>query len=499
MLQTAIVREYAPHVTRNHSETATTPRWVRVIVLANRAPLRHDRTNGGDVRISRSSGGLVTAIEPLVKDYGGIWIAHGAGSADIDMNSSKRIMPGVGYRLRYVSLSDDEYRGYYYGFANEGLWPLCHNVGVTPVFRPSDFIAYRVANARFAGAAGREAADADSLVLVQDYHFALAPRLLGRQNANQTIVAFWHIPWPRPQVFRACPWGAELVEGLLGSDIVGFQTEEDCLNFLSCVEALVLDATVDCVQKRVIHRGSTTLARVYPVGIKRQNDAVRACPSVAVCRDQVRRDWGVPAEVRLGLGIDRLDYTKGINQKFVAVERLLEGHPDWRGHFVFAQIAEPSRDCLPAYQATRAELVATATRVNARFGKGAYKPILLLEKRHDAGDVYRFYRAADLCYVGSLHDGMNLVAKEFVEAREDEHGVLILSEFAGAARQLRAALLINPHDTEASADALARGLEMPFVEQATRMRVLRANVAAFDVTWWARQLMSDAARHRYRS
>jgi trehalose 6-phosphate synthase len=474
----------------------------RVIILANRAPYRHERAADGRVEVRRSASGLVTALEPLVQFHSGTWVAHAAGNADATVAGERGglnvplVKPQ--YRLRYVSLPEHEHHGYYYGFANEGLWPLCHAVDVLPVFRPSDFEKYRMANARFAAAVVEEAATAPALVLVQDYHFALVPRLLQPRLPSSTVVAFWHIPWPRPRIFGSCPWARELLEGLLGSNIVGFQTRDDCMNFLGSIESF-LDAEVDRADSRVKYRGRSTSVRAYPVGVDWTNRVAQATPPSAACRERVCRDLGLSSGVRLGIGVDRLDYTKGIKEKFLAIERMLEWRPQLRGRFVFIQIAEPSRDCLPAYRAARAQLVDTSERVNSRFGTSSYRPIRVLDAHHAPEDVYRFYRASDFCYVGSLQDGMNLVAKEFVLAREDERGVLVLSQFAGAAQQLRAALLFNPYAIDKAAEVLAQALEMSTAEQSKRMRLLRANVAAFDASWWGRELVHDGMREGCRS
>jgi trehalose-6-phosphate synthase len=468
----------------------------RVIVLANRAPFKHE-SSCGRVLTTRSASGLVTALEPLLENYAGTWVAHAAGSADMragDELGGIDVPPAnPQYRVRYVALPDDEYRGYYYGFANEGLWPLCHTVDVTPVFRRCDYEMYRAANTRFAAVVANEADGGSPVVLVQDYHFALAPRMLRQRLPHSRMVAFWHIPWPRPRTFRTCPWALDLLEGLLGSDIVGLQTDDDCRNFLGCVEAL-LGADVDSSEGTVEYQGRVTTVRAYPVGIDCAHDALRSAPSAAVCREQVCRALNLPAGVRLGVGIDRMDYTKGINEKFLAIERLLEVQPELVGRFAFIQVAEPSRDCLAAYRTARAQVIETAERVNARFGTQTVQPILLLEHHHEPADVYRYYRAADFCYVGSLHDGMNLVAKEFVSARDDERGVLVLSQFAGAARQLRAAVLVNPLRIDQSAEAIAGALRMPPIEQTKRMRILRHNVMSFDASWWAGQMVDDAMR-----
>ena len=469
----------------------------RVIVLANRAPLKHEWVDG-EVSVTRSASGLVTALEPLLETYQGTWVAHAAGSVDRQMADGhvgiEALPANHSYRMRYVSLPEDQYRGYYFGFANEGLWPLCHTARVTPVFRRRDYEMYRAANTRFAAAVADEAGGGAPLVLVQDYHFALAPKMVRQHLPEASIVAFWHIPWPRLRTFYNCPWAAELLEGLLGSDIVGFQTDDDCRNFLGAVEAL-LPATVDPFESSVRYQGRVTSVRAYPVGVDCAHDAVRLAPPTASARASVLRDLELPPDVRLGVGVDRMDYTKGINEKFLAIEQLLEAHPELVGRFVFAQIAEPSRDCLTAYRDARQQVIGTRDRINARFASGGVEPLRLLEQHHEPADVYRYYRAADFCYVNSLQDGMNLVAKEFVSAREDERGVLVLSEFAGAARQLRSALLVNPLRIAQSAAALWQALSMPVIEQAKRLQVMRDNVRSFDATWWARQMVEDAAQH----
>ena len=477
--------------------TRVTTLTERVIVLANRAPFRHEWSDGR-VAAKRSASGLVTALEPLLEEYSGTWVAHAAGTADMHVLGGRGgidVPPAnPRYRLRYVPLPEDEFHGYYYGFANEGLWPLCHGVDVKPEFRRADYEMYRAANIRFADEVAREAGGGSPIVLVQDYHFALAPRLLRQRLPDSRLVSFWHIPWPRCRTFITCPWALDLVEGLAGSDIVGFQTDDDCLNFLGCVDALLPRAIVDSQQRTIKYRDHVTTVKCYPVGVDVAHTALQSAPPPLACRAQVCRDLGLPAETRIGVGVDRMDYTKGINQKFQAIERLLEQQPDLVGRFAFVQIAEPSRDCLSAYRAARDEAFATAMRINARFAAGDCAPIRFLETHHEPEDVYRYYRAADFCYVGSLHDGMNLVAKEFVAAREDQQGVLVLSEFAGAARQLRAAVHVNPLKRQSCADAIAEALEMPPFEQARRMRLLRADVSTFDASWWANQMVADASR-----
>lgn len=484
------------HAARRKREALEISRgWTRVVVVANRAPFSHVVDDRGAVSVTRSASGLVTALEPLVEACSGTWVAHGSGNADphvVDARSGLRVPPAnPRYRLRFVWLPEAMHRGYYQGFANEGLWPLCHLTDEPPVFRLDDFRNYQAANLRFAAAASAEAAGGAALFLVQDYHFALAPRMLRDRIASGTIVSFWHIPWPPARALHTCRWASEILDGLLGSDIIGFQTKNDCANVLDAVESLP-GAVVDYARQSVRYRGRVTHVRAYPVGVEWANRAVRATQPSGDCRREIVRQFGLPADVKLAVGVDRLDYTKGIPEKILAVERLLETKPELVGRFALLQVAEPSRTVLPAYQRLKTRLAELRDRINARFGTQAVQPVRLLEWHHDALAVYRLYRAADVCYVGSVHDGMNLVAKEFVCARDDRRGVLVLSAFAGAASQLDSALIVNPYDTDQSAAALARALTMPPDEQSSRMKRLRTTVATFDASWWAHALMHDA-------
>jgi trehalose 6-phosphate synthase len=332
-------------------------------------------------------------------------------------------------------------------------------------------------------------------VLVQDYHFALAPRMIRTRLPHATIVAFWHIPFPSPREYAMCPWGAPLLEGLLGSSIVGFQTLDDCRNFVHACEYL-LRAQITRDENAVVYEGRRTLVRAYPVSVEWPSHWALHSPRVDVCRAAVRSRFGLPENTWLIVGIDRMDYTKGINEKCLALERLLACRPEFRERVVLLQIAEPSRTCLAAYRECRSRLIETVDRINLRFGTGDYRPLIVLEQHHEPPAVFELLRACDVCYVGSLHDGMNLVAKEFVSARDDERGVLILSEFAGAARELTAAVHINPFSLDGSADALADALSMRMEEQMTRMRAMREVVERFNAYRWAADILSDAAQLR---
>src|SRR5215204_270477 len=462
----------------------------QLIVLSNREPFTHNWQPDGSIAATHSASGLVHAVEPLLNEKGGVWIAHGSGSADRETateHDGLNVPPeDPRYRLRRVWLNDDEVGGYYQGFANEALWPLCHRAHVKPIFRSTDFDRYWSVNARFARAVADEADDDSPTVLVQDYHFALAPRMIRERLRSAEIVAFWHIPWPEPATLDTCPWAVHLLDGLLGSSCIGFQTATDRDNFLNCV-ARTLECRVDRLQHTVIYGGRVVALRVYPASV-RWNDGSEPL-QVETCRRELRELLGLPADTLLGIGVDRMDFTKGIEEKFLAVERMLENYPQFLGSFVFVQFAEPSRQALPAYIELRRRVHETVRRINERFGTTSYCPILLMEQHHPAPDVCRLMRAADVCYVNSLHDGMNLVAKEFVRERDDERGVLLLSGFAGAAAELKDAVIINPYDVEGSADALARALEMVPEDQAARLRRMRQVVEHSDAVAWGTRML----------
>jgi trehalose 6-phosphate synthase len=472
-----------------------------VVILANREPYLHQKGSDGAIRVVRPASGLVTALEPVMRACSGVWVAHGSGSGDrdvVDRRDRVLVPPGEeSYAIRRVWLEEEEERGYYYGFANEGLWPLCHLVYTRPSFRASDWRHYEAVNRRFADAVCDEVEGPDPIVLVQDYHFALAPRMIRERLPRATVIAFWHIPWPSAERFGVCPWARELLEGMLGSSIVGFHTQQHCNNFLECVDRF-LEARIDRERSSVVLGGRESLVRAYPISIEWPNGWAAAAAPAGDCRRAVLSELGLGPDGLIGVGVDRLDYTKGIEERLLAVERAIERFPKLRGRFTFAQLGAPSRTLIPEYRELNERVDALAERINRRFAAGTWRPIALLRSHHEPPAVFRYLRAANLCYVSSLHDGMNLVAKEFIAARDDERGVLVLSRFTGAARELAEALLVNPYDLEEASAALALALEMPAAEQAERMRALRSQVADYNVYRWAGRMLSDAARLRKR-
>jgi trehalose 6-phosphate synthase len=416
----------------------------------------------------------------------------------VDEHDRVRVPPEKpSYTLRRVWLTAEEEKGYYEGFANEGLWPLCHIAHVRPVFRSGDWEQYISVNRRFAEAVRAEARTEDPVVLVQDYHLALLPRLIRERLPKATIITFWHIPWPNSESFGICPWREALLDGLLGSTILGFHTRFHCQNFVETVDRY-LEARIERESSTISYGGRLTRVEHYPISIQWPPEWVDTQLPVPLCRAKVLRVEKLPDDVLLGVGVDRCDYTKGILERFSAVERMLELHPELIRRFVFVQIAAPSRSSLEEYHNFEGRVRALAARINARFGRDGWEPIRLKVQHHPSHIVNEYLRAAEICVVTSLHDGMNLVAKEFIASRDDERGVLVLSQFTGAARELHDALLVNPYHNEQCAQALYRALTMPPDEQRLRMRSMRRLVQEFNVYRWAGAMLLDAARLRQR-
>ncbi|HWY73811.1 MAG TPA: trehalose-6-phosphate synthase [Burkholderiaceae bacterium] len=491
--------EWSPE--RLRSLLRTQLRGDEIIVVSNREPYIHEQTAGG-VIVRRPASGLVTAIEPVMRACSGTWIAHGSGSADAQaVDAHDRLLAPPGreeYTLRRIWLTEIEEQGYYYGFANGGIWPLCHVAHVRPVFREQDWLAYREVNRRFADAVISEARSEDPVVMVQDYHFALLPAMVRERLPRATILTFWHIPWPNPESFSICPWRREILQGMLGSTILGFHTPFHCKNFIETIDR-TLEARIEHEHSTISFRDEDTFIESYPISIEWPPSATaNAWPSIEQCRRNVSQRLGFAADLKIAVGIDRLDYTKGVLERMQALERLLEQNPGWIGRLVLVQAAAPSRSVLEEYRSLQEHIVHVAEQINRRFGGADYRPIHLLLEHHDRDAVTELYRAADVCLVTSLHDGMNLVCKEFVAARDDERGVLILSRFAGAAREMTEALMVNPYHVEECAAAIQRALTMPEPEQRERMASLRMTVREFNVYRWAGRMLTDAGRLRLR-
>src|SRR5881296_3232058 len=419
-----------------------------VFVVSNREPVSHVR-DGRVVREQEPASGLVTALGPIMQACGGVWVAHGSGNADRAVGVRVGLPShDPAYTLRRVWLSDEEEAGYYYGFANEGLWPLCHIVHTRPVFRPDDWASYLEANRRFAATVLDEIKNAEEpLVLIQDYHFAPLPALVKAERPDARVALFWHIPWPNFEAFAICPWQQELLAGMLGADLVGFHTQYYCNNFLETVDR-TLESRIDWEHFAVTRGERVTAVKPFPISVA--PEFVDDPPQRT--REELRRELGISAEF-LGVGVERVDYTKGLPERFRALQWFFERYPEYRERVVFVQLGAPSRTSIKRYAELALEVEATVREVNQRLGTKGWRPIVYLSGHHEHREVWSYYRHADFCMVTSLHDGMNLVAKEFVSVRDDEDGVLILSRFAGASRELRDALIINPYDLAVTAEA----------------------------------------------
>jgi trehalose 6-phosphate synthase len=471
----------------------------KLIAVSNREPFIHEYGRGGAIECRRPASGLATALHPIMTASGGTWIAHGSGNADRAVTDDKgrlQVPPEApAYTLRRVWLTEEQERGYYYGLSNEGLWPLCHIAFVRPVFRPADWATYREVNEIFARTVLDEANGEPALVFIQDYHFGLLPRMLRRMGGENLLIAhFWHVPWPNREVFRAFPWAEELVDGLLGNDVMGFHIRYHCQNFRDTVDR-VIEARVDNDFSEITRGGRVTRVRPYPISIDFEEDtllAQRAEVMAAMNRWQERLQ--LPDGIRIGAAIERLDYSKGIPFRLMGFEHFLEQHPDWHGRVTLIQVAAPSRASLDAYQREEQDITAAAARLNERFGTGDWKPLHLLEEHQGSVEMMALHRLADFFMINSLHDGMNLVAKEFIASRADEQGVLILSRFTGAFRELPESVGFNPFSIHDIASAIRAALEMPASEQSHRMKLMREHVAFHNVYRWGWKILATLLR-----
>jgi trehalose 6-phosphate synthase len=473
----------------------------QMIVVSNREPYIHNRGPDGKPVVQVPASGMVTALEPIIRACSGVWVAHGSGSADrdvVDLHDRVSVPPSdPAYTLRRVWLDEEEENGFYFGFSNEGLWPLCHLAYVRPSFREGDWRQYQAVNRKFADVVLKEARTDHPVVFVQDYHFALLPAMVRQRIPGATVVLFWHIPWPNAETFGVCPWKEELLTGMLRADILGFHTRYHCQNFLETVDRYV-ECQIDREHMTVTIQGHVCRVAPYPISIEWPPRWLEGLPSAEDCARAVRQRYALGDEVRIGVGVERWDFTKGIVERFLAVEQLLAQDPSWRSRITLLQVAAPTRSKLPAYRQLRQETEETAARINAAYGTDRWKPIVLIGEHQEPTQVFELYRAADFCLVNSLHDGMNLVAKEFVAARDDHDGVLILSTFAGASRELIEALLVNPYDISETAAAIRQALRMDRDERRERMRLMRRTVKENNVYRWAGRMLMDAARVRQR-
>ena len=463
-----------------------------LVVVSNREPVSHVWKEG-QIQVVTPASGLVTAMDPVMRACGGVWVAQASGDADretADARGRLRVPPDdPRFTLKRIWLTPEEEAGYYYGFSNEGLWPLCHIVHNRPLFRPEDWAQYRAVNEKFAAAVLEEIAGTESpMVLIQDYHFALLPSLIKRERPDARTAIFWHIPWPNFEAFSICPWQDELLLGMLGADLIGFHTQYYCNNFLDTVERAI-EARIDWERFSVTRGQHVTSVKPFPISVA--PGFVDNPPTTS--RQALLESLETTAEF-IGVGVERLDYTKGLPERFRALGRFFERFPEYRERLVFLQLAAPSRSTIPRYQALEAEVDAAVQEVNGAYQTKRWKPILYLKRHHEHRDIWPFYRHADFCMVTSLHDGMNLVAKEFISVRDDEDGALILSQFTGASSELRDAILVNPYDVDGMAEAIRNAVAMSPDERRARMARMRQAVREHNIYRWAGLLLSELER-----
>ena len=469
-----------------------------LIAISNREPYIHVHS-GERIECLRPASGLVTGIDPVMRACGGIWIAHGGGDADrevVDANN-KILVPEdeKRYVLKRVWINDKEQEdGYYYGFSNQTLWPLCHNVYLRPSFDDSHWQHYKAVNEIFAQAVLEEIRDHPTFLWIQDYHLCLLPRLIMNQIGNRAVMAhFWHIPWPNPDVFRICPWRKEILEGLLANDLLGFHIQYHCNNFLETV-ARELEAKVDYEHSAVIYQGHATLVRPFPISIN-FDGLMKDAHQPEVEREMRLIKEELPPKCRhILLGLDRFDYTKGIPDRLRALDLFLQKNPDYRERLIFFQAGVPSRIRIKAYQELNALIDSLVQEINDRHSTPLWRPIVLLRGLIPYRKILALYRLANVCLVSSLHDGMNLVAKEYVAAKSELNGVLILSCFTGASRELTDALSINPYDLKGFSDVLKAALEMPIAQRRKRMAKLREVVSEHNIYRWAGEMINALSR-----
>ena len=474
-----------------------------ILVVSNREPYMHTRADDGRVAWAHTPGGVSVALDALMRERGGVWIAHGAGDADadvVDEHDRVRVPPDhPSYTLRRIWLTAEEEQRYYNGFANEGLWPLCHVAHIRPTFRTEDWDAYREVNRRFAAAAADEARDDATPVFVNDYHMALVAEELKALKPGIRTAIFWHIPWPHPDRLRICPWRREVMSGLLANDLVAFQLDRDRRNFLTCCRD---EFQARVKNGRVLIGGRSTHVVTAPIGVDFDyiND-MAADPAMRGEMDRLARELDLRTPI-IGAGVDRLDYTKGIPERLQAIDRLLDQRPGLAKTLTFAQIGVPSRSAIDSYAGIEREIDEQVAAINAkhRAGRDDEGPIRYRKVSLKARKLTALFRLADFCIVSSLHDGMNLVAKEFVASRVDGDGVLVLSELAGAAQELGDAVIISPYDIDGFAARLGQAIDMPEAERRKRMQGMRRVVAGRDVFAWASDILEgleqDGKRRR---
>jgi len=471
------------------------------IVVSNRQPYSHIFKKR-KFECQREAGGLITALDPVMQSCNGIWVAFGSGDADhkvTDSQGKTRVPPEKpSYTLKRVWLTKEEESRYYYGYSNEALWPLCHTVFNRPIFRKEDWDCYIKVNQKFAKAIIEEVGDKKALVWIQDYHLCILPKLLKEIAPNRLITAhFWHIPWPNHETFRICPQKKEILDGLLANDLLGFHIQYHCNNFLDVIDREI-EGRVDRERFSFVRGGHETLIRPYPISVDFEGiNELSSSAEVAKAQQALIEEFGLSG-LKILVGLDRIDYTKGIPEKIVAIDRLLEKHPELKERIIFLQMGPISRLHIPRYKAINDEINALIEQINWKHSTNSWQPLILVRRHLSPIEALALYRLADVCIVCSLHDGMNIVAKEFVSSRPDETGMLVLSRFAGASRELTDAVLINPYDREQTSDGIYEALAISEDERRKRMAKMRQIIQQNNVYRWAGKIISELLKFEFK-
>ncbi|RJP28261.1 MAG: trehalose-6-phosphate synthase [Candidatus Omnitrophota bacterium] len=471
------------------------------IVVSNRQPYIHIYKKG-KITYQRGAGGVITALDPVMQACKGIWVAFGNGEADrkvADTNGKLMVPPeNPAYVLKRVWLTKEEENGYYYGYSNEALWPLCHMAFQRPVFRENDWSCYKEVNKKFAKAVIDEIGNKKAFVWIQDYHLCLLPKYLKEMAPNQLIIThFWHIPWPNQETFRICPQKKELLEGLLANDLLGFHIRYHCDNFIDVIDREI-ESKIDRERFSVIKSGHETLIRPYPISVDFDGISMASNSSlVKSIQEELRQEYSLEG-YKIILGLDRIDYTKGIPERLLAMDALLERHPELKEKILFLQMGEISRIHIPRYKQLNDEINALVEQINWRHSTDTWKPIVLVRRHLSFSEALAFYRMGSVCIVSSLHDGMNLVAKEFISSRSDEQGVLVLSQFTGASRELTDAILVNPYDREQFSEKIFEALSLNTEEQKRRMSKMRQHISQYNIFRWAGKVLSELLKFEFK-
>ena len=470
------------------------------VIVSNRQPYVHTLKKG-KVQCQRGVGGVISALDPVMQACGGTWVAASSGDADrqVSDKDGRLKVPEADprYTLKRIWLSKEEALGYYYGYSNEVLWPLCHMAFQRPTFRHEDWEMYKHVNQKFAQSVLEEIGNKKAFIWIQDYHLCLLPKYLKEMAPGQTIIAhFWHIPWPNYEAFRICPQRQEILEGLLANDLLGFHIRYHCNNFLDVVDREI-ESKIDRERFSVTKNEHETLIRPYPIGVDIEGITKAAeSDTVKELVKALREDYKL-GDLKVLVGLDRIDYTKGIPEKMWAIDTLLQKYPQLKERIVFFQVGVVNRLHIKSYKLLNDEINDIVEEVNWRHSTGSWKPIIFFREQFSFHHVLALYRMADLAIVGSLHDGMNLVAKEFVASRSDEKGMIVLSQFTGAARELTEAVLVNPFNREEFSEGIYKALMMPLEERKKRMNKMRENLKAFNIFRWAGKIISELLKFEF--